>query len=329
MTIYNIQKEYINITNYSPFCNINEVSEQYRTKPFMLPYYAFSSDDVRPVHPDTFTDIALDPRHIDRHELVYPTSSFRTVYDPQKNVCYKLPLLRKITRGVRDLSHLALQRSEYGTKKMSQHPYEGFSILPEETHHANDPRHNYITRHMPYRDISPWFFEIASQSSSNEFQMQCMRNIIKTWMFYASHGLFLEYHTQNILVDRNANIYYRDVSDVMIHDGGVSDRSWCKSAEDALSISFDRTVCSLNLDHAFRYNKSLDKPRHDELKCLIQSEIEKYQLAFPSDYSLSFSLNEAVRIPQKVPLVSWRTQESIRPQGDCKCNTSLFKLGLV
>ena len=57
MPVYDVEKEYINITNYSPFCHINEVSEQYRDKPFMLPYYAFSSDDVRPVHPDTFTDL--------------------------------------------------------------------------------------------------------------------------------------------------------------------------------------------------------------------------------------------------------------------------------
>lgn len=65
MATYGIEKEYINITGYSPFCHINEVSEQYRYKPFMIPYYAFSSNDIRPVHPDTFTDLGLNPRQVD------------------------------------------------------------------------------------------------------------------------------------------------------------------------------------------------------------------------------------------------------------------------
>jgi hypothetical protein len=306
--VYDVRHEAVNITNYSPFSHVNEVSEAYRLKPFMLPFYAVSPEDLRPVHPDTFADLGLDPQRIHHYVRVFPTSSFRTVFDPRRNVCYKVPLLRRITRGVRDLPEIALRRADYAAEKMALAPCADFTFLPEETHYADDPHFNYITRPMPDRATFPWFSVIAAQRTSLAFQMRCLQNIIKTWMFYAARGLYLEYHTQNILVDADARIYYRDLSDIMIHDGGVSDRPWCRSVSDALALSFDRTVCQQNLDHAFRYNAQLGLPERAILKALIRDEIKKYELPFPPTASLTFSPNDSARVPVPIPLIDWRAR---------------------
>jgi hypothetical protein len=260
------------------------------------------------VHPDTFSDLRLDPAEITVEKGVYPTSSFRTVYCPQENSCYKLPLLRRITRGVRDLPARDLQRSQAASNLLSKHRFEGFEFLPEECHFSEDPSFNYIVRRMPKRDCFPWFYVIASQRFGREFELFAASQIIKSWMFFASRGLLLEFHTQNLLVDRNANIYYRDLSDVRSLGDAVLRPSYADNLEcegELLAAVFDRTVCKQNLDHLFRYSKKLGENDRIHLKQLIQSQTREYGLPFPC-YSMDFPKESPERVPAKTSLVSWR-----------------------
>lgn len=310
---YDVYKEYINIDNYSPFAHINEVSEKYKKSSFSLPFIEIFSEE-RPIHPDTFDDLGLEDKDIVRKVIVFPTSSFRTVYNPEQNICYKLPILRKITRSIRSLSYKEIERSERAGVLLSTHQFNGFGFLPERGHKAPDPNFNYIVRVMSETECFPWFYVIKSQQFNIDFEMRCMFQIIKSWMFLASKGIFLESpHTQNILVDNECNVYYRDLSDVRVvnvfdeRDLVLLPSYYGTSYDlgDVLSVIFDRAVCNQNLNHLFKYSKKLGDKEKGLIKELINSEIERYQLPFPN-YSMDFPKDIPERIPQKVELVFWR-----------------------
>lgn len=309
---YNVKNEYVNIENYSPFCHINEVSSQYRKDPFEIVFIERSGKKT-PMHPDTFYDLGLNESEIIGRKTVYPTSSFRTVYEPKENICYKLPLLRIITRSIRGLAEKELLRSERAAVLLSDNPFGGFEFLPERCHHYPDPNFNYIERLMPDTECFPWFYVIKSQEFDKDFKMKCALGIIRSWMFYASKKIIFEsYHTQNILVDRKANIYYRDLSDVRTNR--TEDENlvllpsyYPKLANpgELLAISFDRSVCKQNFDHLFKYNKNLGKNEKKVIKELIKSEIAKYNLIFPN-YSMDYTSESTERDPKKFPLTDWR-----------------------
>jgi len=304
---YDVFKEYEDISDYSPFCHVNEVSPEYQKSPFKIPF-VFRYSEKRPVHPDTFKDLGLDKNEVIEERLVYPTSSFRTVYNPQENACYKVPILRKITRGLRNLPKKELQRSEKATELLSGHPFEGFRFLEEECHYAEDDNFNYIKRKMPENECFPWFYAIKSQAFDEGFEMECLENIIKSWMFLASKRILLEYHTQNILVDTKANIYYRDLSDVRSDENPIllpSYYSRLSGFGDFLAAVFDRAVCRQNMDHFFRYDERLGEKGKGKVKLIIGREIEKYGLPFP-EYSMDFPKDRAERVPQRTVLTEWR-----------------------
>jgi siderophore synthetase component len=184
--------------------------------------------------------------------------------------------------------------------------------MQEIPHHAKDPHFNFIVRTIPERDIYPWFYVIASQGFDTDLQLQCMENIIKVWMQLAEEDILLEAHTQNILVDKSANIIYRDLSDARSATRQGMQPSYLKNGSvepnDLLSIVFDRTVCNVNMTHLFKYNKNLNESHKEYFRDLIQSLIEKYNLPFP-DYRMDFSMTEANRIPMKYPLSYWREKK--------------------
>jgi hypothetical protein len=308
---YDVQKEYVNIADYSPFCHVNEISPQYQRDPFMILFVNMFGKE-RPVHPDTFHDLRLNEKDIVKKKLVFPTSAFRTVYEPGENVCYKVPVLRRITRSLRDLPKKELLRSEEASSLLSLTRFEGFDFLPEKCHPADDPNFNFIVRTMPKEDYFPWFYVISSQKFSKKFEMNCAKNIIRSWMFYASEGIFFEsFHTQNILVNQNADVLYRDLSDVRTMPkkaDSVLVPSYYKSLsglDEFLAIAFDRSVCKQNLDHLFRYSKKLNGEDKKEIKNIIKSEIRKYNLPFPS-YSMDYSKDKPLRTPERIPLIDWR-----------------------
>lgn len=305
--IYDIQREYQNIEGYSPFSHINEVSPEYQKNSFRMPF-VFRSLENRPIHPDTFADLGLKNAEITDEKIVFPTSSFRTVYDPEQNICYKVPLLRRITRGLRDLSAVELQRSQRASELLSKHKFEGFAFLEEECHPAEDPNFNYIKRIMPKKECFPWFYVIASQDFDKDFEIKTTERMIKSWIFLASKGIFLEYHTQNLLADNNSEIYYRDLSDVRACEDSVLRPSYAdkkSGVEEILATVFDRALCNQNLDHLFRYDKRLGEKESRGIKDLIEHEIKKYNLPFP-DYSMDFPKDKPERIPEKTKLVWWR-----------------------
>jgi hypothetical protein len=309
---YNVKNEYINIEQYSPFCHINEVSPQYQTEPFDLLFIDRFSRII-PVHPDTFSDLGLTQSEIVDRKLVYPTSAFRTVYEPEENICYKVPLLRKITRSIRGLTEKELLRSERAAVLLASCPFPMFYFLAERCYYCDDQNFNYIERLMPETECFPWFYVIRSQKFDRDFEMKCVAGIISSWMYYASKNIIFEsYHTQNILVDSDANIYYRDLSDVRSSSKADADfvllpsyYDQLKGFGDLLSLSFDRSVCKQNLDHLFRYDRKLGDKERQIIKELISSEIAKYNLPFP-DYSLDYLQESAGRMPKKTALTDWR-----------------------
>ncbi|MBI4447802.1 hypothetical protein HY643_02385 [Candidatus Woesearchaeota archaeon] len=304
---YDVKKEYINIDNYSPFCHVNEVSPQFRQSPFMLPFVSRFGEE-RPVHPDTFQDLSLKMNEVIKEELVHPTSSFRTLYFADQNVCYKVPLLRRITRGLRDLTEKELRRSEHATAILSAQKFSSFSFLREECHHAEDPNFNYIKRDMPEIESHPWFYVIKSQEFEGDFMKKCLTNIIQSWMFFASKGIFLEYHTQNLLMDNKSNIIYRDLSDVRSDKDPILCPTYLADNPELgvmFAAIFDRAVCNQNLDHFFRYDTKLGNKEKENIKQLIESEIKKYNLPFPN-YSMDFPKDQTQRVPKKTSLVYWR-----------------------
>ena len=306
--IFDPNNEYINISNYSPFSHINEVSNEYQKKAFMLPFIKLQNEIV-PIHPDTFDDLNLDVHNIIDEILVYPTSSYRTVYDPINNKCYKLVLLRKITRSIRNLPNKELNRSSIAAKLLSKYKFPNFTFLNETCIFNENENFNYITREMPKVKTYPWFYVIASQKFSKDFQLKCITNIIKSWMFFASKEIYFESpHTQNYLVDLNANIYYRDLSDIRNLNYEIMTPSFYNNLScdgEMLSVFFDRAICNQNLEHLFRYCTDMNEDDFNYIRDLILSEIEKYNLKFPN-YSMNYSKSKSGHIPEKVDKVRWR-----------------------
>ena len=69
-----------------------------------------------------------------------------------------------------------------------------------------------------------------------------------------------------------------------------------------MTLSFDKTFCSQNLDHIFRYYSELDRL---QIKDYIKKKINYYKLQFPN-YSLGFSKTKKERIPIRKPLSFYR-----------------------
>jgi|GEM_PF-6641944 len=307
-TIFNPNNEYVNISNYSPFSHINEVSTEYQKKAFMLPFIKLQNYII-PVHPDTFDDLNLDVKEIIDEILVYPTSSYRTVYDPKNNRCYKLVLLRKITRSIRNLPNKELNRSLISSELLSKYTCPNFTYLKETCFFNENENFNYIIREMPKVKTYPWFYVIASQKFSKNFQIKCMTNIIKSWMFFASKGIYFESpHTQNYLVDSDANIYYRDLSDIRCLDYEIMTPSFYDNLSrdgEMLSVFFDRAICNQNLEHLFRYCDNMNEKDFNYIRNLILYEIKIYNLEFPN-YSMDYSKSKSGHIPERIEKVRWR-----------------------
>ncbi|EKE29534.1 MAG: hypothetical protein ACD_2C00153G0005 [uncultured bacterium (gcode 4)] len=304
---YNIGLEYINIENYSPFCHINEMSLEYRYSPFQMPFILHQNIEV-PVHPDTFEDLKLSKKDIIYTKEVHPTSSFRTVFLEDENIFLKVPLLRNITRWLRDLPAKQVLRAHYAAGLLEDNKCVGFDFLREEWKLFEDERYNFIKRTIPDTRLYPLFYIIKSQDFEIEFILRVMKNIISTWAYYASQDIYLEYHTQNILIDDNANIHYRDLSDIKSYSDSMIKASFIKylpEKKDFNSLIFDRAICNQNFDFILKYHPEI-REYIPEIKSYIRSSIEKYGLNFPSDYSYDFDYANPERIPERTTLVSWR-----------------------
>lgn len=302
---YDVEKEYINVDKYSPFYFVNEISPQYQFSPFFLPIVSISNIGC-PVHPDMFSDLSLKESDIIDTHYVHPTSSFRTVYYADNNVCYKLPVKRRITRSVRDLSNKALERSETASRLLKQYQHPIFKFLEEECHYNSDPNFNYIIRKMPESKVFPWFCVLKSNEFDVDFVLKTICGIIDVWMFFASNDVYFEMHTQNIMVDENI-IYYRDLSDVRSISNTILRPSFFERLNDRselLSIMFDRTVLKQNIELAIRHVPGLFQKR-SEIKRFIREKIEEHKLEFPA-YSLDFSVSSQKHVPYKESLTWWR-----------------------
>lgn len=297
---YNIKNEYINIENYSPFSYINEVSECYQKTPFYLPIVAIDNKIV-PIHPDTFNDLKIDDSKVLFRVQVYPTSSFRTVYYKNQNIFIKLSLTRTITRGIRTLPDKDLKRCEIACDVLKNINIEHFNILEEIPIYHHDENFNYIIRKIPNQKIEPLFSIIRKHKLSNERMTFLVKRLIDIWMKLATKGIFLEFHTQNILVDDKLDIYYRDLSDVRSLKYNIVP-SYDISEIDLMSLSFDKTFCEQNLDHIFRY---YDRINRQSIIKYIKRRIQCYKLNFP-DYSLTFDKQKKERIPIKTEKTKYR-----------------------
>lgn len=297
---YQIKNEYINIDNYSPYSHINGVSDKYQNQVFKLPIVNINNSIV-PIHPDTFNDLKVDIKNILFYVDVYPTASFRTVFYREKNIFIKLPLLRQITRGIRDLPKKELDRSKLAGELLRKLKINHFNYLEEIPIYNENDNFNYIIRKIPDKNIIPLFTIIRKKSLSQKKMIILMKRLIDIWLEIASKGIFLEFHTQNILIDKDLNIYYRDLSDVRSYKYHLLS-SYVSTECDLMTLSFDKTFCEQNLEHIFRYYKELDK------KIIVQyikEKINYYQLTF-RDYSLTFSKNSKERIPIKVTKTKYR-----------------------
>ena len=299
---YRINNEYINISNYSPFSHINEVSDKYKYQKFSLPIVNINNTIV-PVHPDTFTDLRLNKEDILFYIDVYPTSSFRTVYYKDKNIFIKLPITRNITRGIRTLPNKELLRSRKAFEILKKIKIEHFNILEEIPVFNPDERFNYIIRRIPNKMIKPLFMIIRTKFLSNKKMIFLIKRMIDIWLQLAKKGVFLEFHTQNILVDDKLDIYYRDLSDVRSIRYDIKS-SYDITESELMSLSFDKTFCEQNILHIFRYYDTLD---FKEIKNYIRKRIEYYELKFPN-YSLGFSKTKKERIPIRKPLSVFRKE---------------------
>lgn len=307
-TSYDPLTEQINIQNYSPLSHINNISRAYQKDAFLLPWIEKNGVLV-PIHPDTLDDLNISRKDVSRYETVYPTSSFRTVYSEDKNICYKLPVLRQITRSVRSMPNKEMMRSEIASKELSKYTYPGFSYLEEQCFYGEEEIFNYLIRYMPDKKIYPWFYCIASNQFPKEFQIQAIENMICIWMYYASKGIYFESaHTQNFLVDEDTNIYYRDLSDIRILEHEIMTPSYMRELKDKkemLSIFFDRSMCSQNIEHFITYCDDVTGEDIQYIKSVIQREIEKYNLEFPN-YSMNYDKNREGHHPVKTKLVRLR-----------------------
>ena len=297
---YKIKNEYINIDNYSPFSYINEVSDNYKYNKFFLPIVIINNSIV-PIHPDTFNDLKINKNNILYYIDVYPTSSFRTVYYKDKNIFIKLPITRNITRGIRTLPNKELLRSQKASDILKNIKIKHFNILEEIPIFNNDERFNFIIRKIPDNNIIPLFTVIRKKTLSNKKMIFLIKRMIDIWLYLATKGIFLEFHTQNILIDCNLNIYYRDLSDIRSIKFDL-EPSYSIKENDLMTLSFDKTFCEQNLGHILRYYNKLDIT---EIKHYINIRIEYYGLEFPN-YSLGFSETEKERIPIKKPLSIYR-----------------------
>ncbi len=307
-TKFNAKEEHINIANYSPLSHINNVSKEYHHNYFVMPLVEHDGKIV-PMHPDTFSDLGLDPKRIVGKKTVFPTSSTRTVYDEETNDCYKLAVLRQITRSIRSLSQKEIKRSILATDYLSRVSYPKFFIIPEETHSFNDEIYNYIVRKMPEKRVYPWFYLIVSNKFSKQFMMEVIARIIDIWFYYASNGIYFEsFHTQNLLVDEDGNVYYRDLSDIRILEEDIMCPSYLDELEndkELHSVFFDRSVLSQNLEHYIRYRKDITDEDIELIKGMIKDSMERYGVELP-DYSMNYDKNRDGHHPIKVELVRLR-----------------------
>lgn len=305
---FTIENEHINIDSYSPLWYINDISKEYQKGYFLLPFIEDSGAEI-PIHPDTLNDLNIPRSKIVDEKLVYPTSSTRTVYEENENVCYKLPVLRKITRSVRTLSEKELLRSEIASSYLSKYEYPNFEILKEECFHNKNEILNYIKRYIPNKKVYPWFYLIATEKFSKTFMLEVIKKIIDIWMYYASCGIYFEsFHTQNILVDEDGNIYYRDLSDVRILEEELMCPSYLselKNRAEFHSIAFDRSVIMQNIEHFIRYRKDLNEDDIDFIKSEIANKIKEYDLEFPN-YSMNYDTKVKGHHPIPCDLVNLR-----------------------
>ena len=297
---YNIKNEYINIDNYSPFCNVNEVSQEYRNKMFKIPI-VYLNNNIFPIHPDTFNDLKLDKKSILFYIKVYPTASYRTVYYKERNIFIKLSLTRKITRGVRTLPNKELDRASLANNLLKNIHIKHFNYLQEKVVYNKDEKFNYIMRTIPNKNLIPLFTIIKRKKLSKEKMIKLIKRMIDVWLCLASNGLYLEFHTQNILIDNNLNIYYRDLSDVRSPKNNLLP-SYDINEQDLMTLSFDKTFCSQNLAHIFRYYNKINKK---EICEYITERIKYYNLSFPN-YSVMFDKKRSERIPIKVQKTEYR-----------------------
>lgn len=307
-TKFDVETEHINIEAYSPLWYVNDVSKEYQKGYYLLPFIDDKGKKV-PIHPDTLNDLNIPRSKIIDEKLVYPTSSTRTVYDPVENVCYKLPVLRKITRSVRTLSKKELLRSEIGSAYLNRYSYPNFEVLQEECFHNDQEILNYIKRTMPNKITYPWFYLIVSNKFSKSFMLEAIKNIIDIWMYYASHGIYFEsFHTQNIMVDEDGKIYYRDLSDVRILEEELMRPSYMgelKNIAEFHSIAFDRSVIMQNIEHFLRYRKDINDNDIYFIKLEINKKINEYQLEFPN-YSMNYDTKVKGHHPIPCELVRLR-----------------------
>ncbi len=301
--------EQINIENYSPLSRVNEVSKVYQHDAFLMPFVEIN-ERIIPMHPDTLDDLHIPRDHITRYELVYPTSSFRTVYSSDKNICYKLPVLRQITRSIRNLPNKELKRSEIAQEELSKYVFPDFTYLKEECFYGEKEEYNYIIRVMPDRKVYPWFYCIASGKFPKSFMIKCIEKMISIWMYYASLGIYFESaHTQNFLVDDETNIYYRDLSDIRILKYSIMTPSYIDELKDKRemhSVFFDRSMCSQNIEHFIKYCKEITNEDIEYIKMIIDREIEKFGIEFP-DYSMNYDKNREGHHPIKTKIVRLRS----------------------
>lgn len=297
---YNIKNEYINIENYSPFSHINEVSTIYQKTPFMLPIVNIN-DSIVPIHPDTFNDLNIKKDNIIFYIKVYPTASYRTVYYKEKNIFIKLPLLRTITRGIRNLPNKELDRSKLATNLLSKINIKHFYYLKEIPIYNKDENYNYIIRLIPNKKLTPLFTIIKKHNKETKQMILIIKRMIDIWLELASKNIFLEFHTQNILIDSYNNIYYRDLSDIRSIKHNIKP-SYTITDKDLMTLSFDKTFCTQNLKHILNYYKDINK---EEIVKYIKKKINYYNLSFPN-YSLMFDTNNPKRIPIKTDKIDYR-----------------------
>lgn len=305
---FDVENEHENIEAYSPLWYVNDVSKEYQKGYYLLPFID-DKGKLIPIHPDTLNDLNIPRSKVVDERLVYPTSSTRTVYDPNENICYKLPVLRKITRSVRTLSEKELLRSEIGASYLSKYSYPNFEVLKEECFHNKEEIFNYIKRDMPKKIAYPWFYLIVSNKFSKSFMLDAVKNIIDIWMYYASHGIYFEsFHTQNILVDENGKIYYRDLSDVRILEEELMRPSYInelKNKAEFHSIAFDRSVIMQNIEHFLKYRKDINDTDIYFIKSEINKKIREYNLEFPN-YSMNYDTKVGGHHPIECELVRLR-----------------------
>lgn len=300
--IFNPEYEHINIANYSPLSHINNVSPCYRHDAYLLPFIKRDGKEL-PIHPDTLDDLNISREEVLYYKLVYPTSSTRTVYVLDDNICLKLATLRQITRSIRDVKNKELKRSEIAFNNLRQYSYLHFHLLEEKCLKQNEEIYNYIIRSMPNKRIYPWFYLIVSNRFSKQFMLDVIKNMVNIWMFYASKGIYFESaHTQNFLVDEDGEIYYRDLSDIRILDYEEMRPSYLpelKDEKELHSIFFDRSMLSQNIEHFITYRQDIADEDITWLQKMIINSINEYQVSFP-DYSMNYDKNREGHHPIKV-----------------------------